>query len=157
LSIVPARVTAEVEAKAVICAKKIVEELNYVGTMGIEMYVVDGEIMINELAPRPHNSGHYTIDACVTSQFEQHIRAVCGLPLGDVSLHTPVVMVNILGDHMDKAEMSNLDRYLPFIKNGKIHLYGKAEAKDKRKMGHINLLGDIDKSLKLIDESAIWR
>jgi len=156
LSIVPARVTTAVEQKAIAYARKIVEELNYVGTMGIEMYVQDDEIIINELAPRPHNSGHYTIDACVTSQFEQHIRAVCGLPLGDVTQHTPVVMVNILGDHMDKNEPSNLARYLPFIKRGKIHLYGKAEVKDKRKMGHINLLGDIDDSLKLIDESKIW-
>lgn len=156
LSIVPARVTTGVVANAIAYATKIVQGLDYVGTMGIEMYVVNDEIVINELAPRPHNSGHYTIDACVTSQFEQHIRAVCGLPLGDVTLHTPVTMVNILGDHMDKDNLSNLEKYLPFLKHGKIHLYGKEEARDKRKMGHINLLGDIDKSLKLIKDSNIW-
>jgi len=156
LSIVPARISKEVETKAIACAKKIAEELDIIGVTGIEMYVVDDEILVNELAPRPHNSGHYTIDACITSQFEQHIRAVCGLPLGDVTQHTPIVMVNILGDHMNKNEMHNLDRYLPLLKNGKIHLYGKAQAVDKRKMGHLNLLGDIDISLKMIEDCGIW-
>jgi len=156
LSIVPARISKEVETKAIACAKKIAEELDIIGVAGIEMYVVNDEILVNELAPRPHNSGHYTIDACVTSQFEQHIRAVCGLPLGDVTQHTPVVMVNILGDHMDKNEMHNLAPYLPLLKNGKIHLYGKAQAVDKRKMGHLNLLGDIETSLKMIEDCGIW-
>jgi len=155
-SIVPARISPKVEAKAIAHAKTIAQELDWVGVMGVEMYVVGDEIYINELAPRPHNSGHYTIDACVTSQFEQHVRAVCGLPLGDVSLHTPVVMVNILGNHMDKDEMHNLKPYLPLLKNGKIHLYGKSQAVDNRKMGHINILGDIKNSLKMIEESRIW-
>jgi len=156
LSIVPARISKEVEAKAIACAKKISEELDAIGLLAIEMFVVGDEIYINELAPRPHNSGHYTMDACITGQFEQHVRAVCGLPLGDVSQHTPVVMVNILGNHMDKADMSNLAPYLPLIEKGKIHLYGKAEAVDNRKMGHVNLLGDIDVSLKLVADSKIW-
>jgi len=184
LSIVPARVSKEVEAKAIACAKKIAEKMNVIGVMGVEMFVVEkaaaslpegsrtcsavtaelgtephlyDEIYINELAPRPHNSGHYTIDACVTSQFEQHVRAICGLPLGDVTQHTPVVMVNILGDHMDKEDLANLTPYLPLMKNGKIHLYGKAQAVDKRKMGHLNLLGDISQSLKAIMDSGIWK
>jgi len=157
LSIVPARISTEVETKAITYAKKIAAELGAIGLLAIEMFVVGDDIYINELAPRPHNSGHYTMDACVTSQFEQHVRAVCGLPLGDVSLHTPVVMVNILGDHMDKQEMFNLQPYLPLLKTGKIHLYGKAQAVDKRKMGHVNMLGDIDTSLEIIKNSGIWR
>jgi len=156
LSIVPARISKEVEAKAIAYAKKIAEELNSIGLLGIEMFVVNDEIYINELAPRPHNSGHYTMDACITSQFEQHVRAVCGLPLGDVTQHTPVVMVNILGDHMDIDTMHNLEPYLPLLKKGKLHFYGKAQAILKRKMGHLNLLGDINTSLKMIDESGIW-
>ena len=157
LSIVPARISQEIEAKAINHAKKIAEELNAVGLLGIEMFVVGDEIYINELAPRPHNSGHYTIDACITSQFEQHIRAVCGLPLGDSTLHTPCVMVNILGNHMNKEILHNLQSYVPLLKNGKIHLYGKDEAKDARKMGHVNMLGDISASLDAIDKSGIWK
>ena len=159
LSIVPARISKEVEAKAIACAKKIAEGLDAIGLLGVEMFVVNDEIYINELAPRPHNSGHYTMDACLTSQFEQHVRAVCGLPLGDVAQHTPVVMVNILGNHMDKDVLHNLDSYLPLIEKGKIHLYGKTQDKAAKnsKMGHVNLLGDIDASLKIIKESGIWR
>jgi len=156
-SIVPARISKELENRAVCYAKKIAESLDCVGILGIEMFVVGDEIYINELAPRPHNSGHYTIDACVTSQFEQHIRAVCGLPLGKTTLHTPVVMVNILGDHMDRKQMDNLEPYMPLLPDGKLHLYGKAEAKIGRKMGHINLLGDINKSLKAADATGIWK
>jgi 5-(carboxyamino)imidazole ribonucleotide synthase len=120
------------------------------------MFVVEERIVINEIAPRPHNSGHYTIDACVTSQFEQHVRAVCGLPLGETTLHTPVVMVNILGDHLNKENLHDLAPYLPLLRHGKIHLYGKAEAVDKRKMGHINLLGDIEETLKVVKATGIW-
>ena len=156
LSIVPARISKEVEAEAVSYAHTIAENLNAIGVLAIEMFVVDEKIYINELAPRPHNSGHYTIDACLTSQFEQHIRAVCGVPLGDTTLHTPVVMVNILGDHMDQQNMQNLAPYLPLFPAGKIHLYGKTQAVDKRKMGHVNILGDIDATLKAIDETKIW-
>ena len=156
LSIVPARISKALEDKAIACAKKIAEALNVIGVLGVEMFCVDDEIYINELAPRPHNSGHYTIDACVTSQFEQHVRAVCSLPLGDPSQHTPCVMVNILSAHMDKEALHNLGKYLPFLKNGKMHLYGKAIAKAGSKMGHINILGDIETSLKMIEESQIW-
>ncbi|MCL2197789.1 MAG: 5-(carboxyamino)imidazole ribonucleotide synthase [Defluviitaleaceae bacterium] len=155
-SIVPARISPAVEKQAIEYALKIAEGLDAVGILGIEMFVVDDDIVINELAPRPHNSGHYTIDACVTSQFEQHVRAICGLPLGDTTQHTPVVMVNILGDHMDKQTIHNLTPYLPLLENGKIHLYGKAQAVDKRKMGHINILGHFDEALKAIDVTKIW-
>ena len=155
-SIVPARISNELEKQAILYAKKIADELDYIGVMGIEMFVVGDKIYINELAPRPHNSGHYTIDACVTSQFEQHVRAVCGLPLGETTLHTPVVMVNVLGDHMDRKQMDNLEAYMPLLVKGKLHLYGKGEARIGRKMGHVNLLGDVDLSLKAADESGIW-
>lgn len=155
-SIVPARISAEVEREAIDCAKKIAENLGAIGVIGIEMFVVDNRIVINELAPRPHNSGHYTIDACVTSQFEQHVRAICGMPLGDPALHTPVVMINILGDHLNCENLSDLAPYLPLLPNGKIHLYGKAEGKIGRKMGHINMLGDIEKMLAAVDASEIW-
>ena len=159
LSIVPARITPEQERLAIEYAKKIMNELNVIGVMGVEMFVVGSDIYINELAPRPHNSGHYSIDACVTSQFEQHVRAVCGLPMGDTSLHSPVVMVNILGEHMDMetGQMHNLGSYLPLLKTGKIHLYGKPEAREGRKMGHVNMLGDTDAALELINGTGIWQ
>jgi len=157
LSIVPARISTEVEANAMYYAKKISQELNAIGVLGIEMFVVDDEIYINELAPRPHNSGHYTIDACVTSQFQQHVRAICGLPLGNPSLHTPCVMANILGDHMNPDALHDLEPYIPLLENGKLHLYNKPEAKIGRKMGHINMLGDIQQSLDTINKSGIWR
>jgi len=156
LSIVPARISKAVEQEALDYAHKIAENLNVIGVLAIEMFVVDDKIYINELAPRPHNSGHYTIDACLTSQFEQHIRAVCGIPLGDTALHTPVVMVNILGDHMDQENMENLSPYLPLLGTGKLHLYGKAQAVDKRKMGHVNVLGEPDTVLELINKTKIW-
>jgi len=155
-SIVPARISKKLEDLAVSHALKIAEGLGSIGILAIEMFVVGDEIYINEIAPRPHNSGHYTMDACVTSQFEQHLRAVCGLPLGETRLHTPVVMVNILGDHMDMGQMHNLGAYVPLLAKGKLHLYGKAQAKGKRKMGHINMLGGIEKSLRVIDASLIW-
>lgn len=104
LSIVPARVSAELQQQACELAERLVSGLNAVGLLAVEMFVTeDGEIFVNELAPRPHNSGHYTMDACATSQFEQHIRAICNLPLGDTRLLTPVVMVNVLGQHLDGA------------------------------------------------------
>jgi len=160
-SIVPARISAEVEKEAIDCAIKIAENLGAIGLLAVEMFVVDddsgGRIIINEIAPRPHNSGHYTIDACITSQFEQHVRAVCGLPLGDTALHTPVVMVNILGNHLDQNNLSNLAPYQPLLPQGKIHLYGKAQAVNGRKMGHINLLGNIEENLKAADAAGIWQ
>ena len=155
-TIVPARISKELEEKAIKAATLIVENLNVYGLLAVEMFVVNDEIYVNELAPRPHNSGHYSMDACTTGQFEQHIRAICGLPLGDTALLTPAVMINILGDHMNKEDMSDLSRYIPLLGKGKIHLYGKAEAVNKRKMGHINMLGEVDEMLHLLEESEIW-
>ncbi|WP_328820918.1 5-(carboxyamino)imidazole ribonucleotide synthase [Peribacillus faecalis] len=152
-SIVPARITEETEQLANKQAILIANSMNMVGILAVEMFVTeDGDIYINELAPRPHNSGHYTMEACETSQFEQHIRAVCNWKLGDTTLLKPVVMVNILGEHMD-ALMENI----PKLDNWKIHLYGKSEAKLKRKMGHVNILRDnTDLALKEAEQSKIW-
>ena len=160
-SIVPARICRKLEEKAICYARTIAESLNAIGVVAIEMFAAGDDIYINELAPRPHNSGHYTIDACITSQFEQHVRAICGLPLGDTRLHSPVVMVNILGEHLAAChngsnEMSRLDEYLPLLSTSKLHLYGKAQAQEKRKMGHMNILGDIDSTLQSISRCEIW-
>jgi len=135
VSIVPARVKPEVADAARKLAVRIAEHLDLVGLLGVEMFALpDGTLLANELAPRPHNSGHYTMNACVTSQFEQHIRAVCGLPLGAVDLLTPVVMVNIMGeDYPLRIDAALSD---PRVK---LHLYGKQEARVGRKMGHLNV------------------
>ncbi|MGZ0050961.1 5-(carboxyamino)imidazole ribonucleotide synthase [Brevibacillus gelatini] len=154
LSIVPARVPAEVKARAEEIARTIVEKLDVVGLIAVEMFLTaDGQLYVNELAPRPHNSGHYTMDACVTSQFEQHVRAVCNLPLGSTELLSPVVMVNILGEHLQPV-LEQIDK-LP--RTAKLHLYGKAESKAKRKMGHINVLAPtVEEALNHIDALKIW-
>lgn len=162
LSIVPARISESVKAEAERLALSIAESLGVVGLIAVEMFLAeDGTLYVNELAPRPHNSGHYTMDACRTSQFEQHVRAICDLPLGDTSLLTPVVMVNVLGEHME-ALMQWLPRCdLEAEKLGaepKLHLYGKAEAKTGRKMGHVNVLASqTEAALAWIEQSTIWR
>ncbi|WP_082033981.1 5-(carboxyamino)imidazole ribonucleotide synthase [Cohnella kolymensis] len=162
LSIVPARITEDVRAKAERLALSIAETLEVVGLIAVEMFVTaDGELYVNELAPRPHNSGHYTMEACRTSQFEQHIRAICDLPLGDPALLTPVVMVNVLGEHMPAllSWMRSADETA--VRLGvepKVHLYGKAEVKHKRKMGHVNVLAPtVEAALEWVSQSDIWR
>ena len=154
MSIVPARYPEGVIARAEDIAKRVAEALDVVGLIAVEMFVArGGELLINELAPRPHNSGHYTLDACATSQFEQHVRAICNLPLGDVKLYSPVVMVNVLGQHVETllARMSGLPS------NVKVHLYGKAEAKRDRKMGHVNILVDeVAQALQWVDDLGVW-
>jgi 5-(carboxyamino)imidazole ribonucleotide synthase len=152
-TIVPARISQSTELDAIQKAKQIADSLELVGTLAVEMFVnTDGTIFINELAPRPHNSGHYTIEACETSQFEQHIRAICHWPLGSTELLKPAVMVNLLGEHLE-----NLFEEIPDLNGWKVHLYGKKEAKVKRKMGHVTILREnVEKALKEIDESSIW-
>lgn len=154
LSIVPARISAEVAARAEEIARTIVEKLDVVGLIAVELFLTeDGQLYVNELAPRPHNSGHFTMDACVTSQFEQHVRAVCNLPLGSTELLSSVVMVNILGEHLQSV----IDQIDKLPRTAKLHLYGKAESKAKRKMGHINVLAPtVEEALTLIDELKIW-
>jgi 5-(carboxyamino)imidazole ribonucleotide synthase len=130
-TIVPARISERAKDKAIQYAKKLAQEFQLVGTLAVEMFLTDDdEIYINELAPRPHNSGHYTIEACETSQFEQQIRAVCNLPLASTDLLKPAVMVNILGEHQAMV----LERMLE-MKDWKIHFYGKKRSKGKKKNG----------------------
>ena len=161
LSIVPARITAQLQNEAKRLAEAVAMNMGVVGLLAVELFVTeDGTLYVNELAPRPHNSGHYTMEACMTSQFEQHVRAVCNLPLGDTTLVSPVVMVNILGQHLDSViwrvgERDELAMELGII--SKLHLYGKTESKDNRKMGHINLLcKDVQDGLDWVEQTNIW-
>ncbi|MGE4281026.1 MAG: 5-(carboxyamino)imidazole ribonucleotide synthase [Magnetospirillum sp.] len=129
---IPAPISAPLGERAMQVALKAAEELELVGLLAVEMFVTkSGDVLVNEMAPRPHNSGHWTMDACVTDQFEQFIRAVCGLPLGSPERHSDAVMTNLIG--------SDVDRWLDFLKEpgAKLHLYGKAEARSGRKMGHV--------------------
>ncbi|WP_078551357.1 5-(carboxyamino)imidazole ribonucleotide synthase [Bacillus alkalicellulosilyticus] len=152
-TIVPARIDESIQEQAKKMAVRLADGLEMVGTLAVEMFLnKDGEIYINEVAPRPHNSGHYTMNACKTSQFEQHIRAICDLPLGETTLVSPVVMVNILGEHVP-AVMDKLSQF----DTVKLHFYGKEEAKQGRKMGHINVLADsVEEALSKIEKLAIW-
>lgn len=153
-TIVPARISKLASQTALEEAKKIADDFELVGTLAVEMFLGENdEIYINELAPRPHNSGHYSIEACETSQFEQHIRAVCNWPLASTELLKPAVMVNILGEHVEPLIQS-----IPAVTDWKVHLYGKAEAKFKRKMGHVTLLRDnVEEALREVEQSDIWQ
>jgi 5-(carboxyamino)imidazole ribonucleotide synthase len=145
ISIVPARCSEVIKANAQELAKKLAGKLDYVGVLGVEFFVVGKQLLVNEIAPRPHNSGHYTIDACVTSQFEQQVRVMTGLPLGDASLHSNAVMVNILGDswtnglkiEVQEPAWSKACSHA----NLKLHLYAKHEPRKGRKMGHFTVIG----------------
>lgn len=151
LSIVPARVPQTLADEATAVARRLAERLDYCGVLAVEFFVLrEGNrlrLTLNEVAPRPHNSGHYTLDACITSQFEQQARALCGLPLGDTRLVMPAVMVNLLGDvwhHGDPA----WERVLAHPQ-AKLHLYGKREARPGRKMGHYTCLAEsVDAALQ---------
>jgi len=150
VSIVPARVAGEVADSARRLACRVAEALDYRGIMGVEFFLLeDGTLLVNEMAPRPHNSGHHTLDACVTSQFEQQLRAVCGLPLGSTRLLGPVVMLNLLGDLWPGEERA--PDWTPLFDDGaaSLHLYGKRRAVGRRKMGHANLSGkDVEDCLE---------
>jgi 5-(carboxyamino)imidazole ribonucleotide synthase len=138
---VPASISPALADKAIDAASRIADGLDYCGVLAIEFFVSTGNrVLVNEMAPRPHNSGHYTLDACVTSQFEQQLRMVCGLPAGSCALHGPVAMLNLLGDLWPQDGIPAWDDILA-LGNAKLHLYGKAEARPGRKMGHINCLG----------------
>ena len=151
MTIVPALIsTAHAEA-ATDAATRIANGLDYCGVLAVEFFISsDDRVLVNEMAPRPHNSGHYTLDACETSQFEQQLRMVCGLPAGSCRLHTPVAMWNLLGDIWPEDGIPKWDAILEF-EHAKLHLYGKAEARPGRKMGHINCLGEsLDDALALL-------
>jgi len=149
VSIVPARVPETLAAEAREAAITVAEKLDYRGVLCIEFFVVEGDrLLANEIAPRPHNSGHFSIDACFTSQFEQQARVMAKLPLGDPGLHCPAVMVNILGDAWHAGE----PRWESVLVHprAKLHLYGKRDARPGRKMGHYTVLGDdVEANLKL--------
>lgn len=149
-SIAPARVAPEVVNEATRIAESILVQLDIVGVLCVEFFLTrDGSLLVNELAPRPHNSGHLTIDACVTSQFEQQLRAVASLPLGSSELLGPVAMANLLGDLWDEGE-PNWAAACAFP-NVKLHLYGKHEARRGRKMGHLTLRApSVDEALRLV-------
>ncbi len=139
ISIVPARISAELSQQAQELAIKITAALDYVGVLGVEFFVDhDDCLLVNEIAPRPHNSGHHTIDACATSQFEQQVRAICGLPLGSTRLITPVVMLNLLGDIWQAPTTPPDWSHIHKIPGTTLHLYGKSHAKAGRKMGHVS-------------------
>jgi 5-(carboxyamino)imidazole ribonucleotide synthase len=128
---VPAKLTPSQRTDAVLIAARILNELDYVGVMGVELFMTQQGLIVNEIAPRVHNSGHWTQNGCTIDQFEQHIRAVAGWPLGDGSRHSDVVMENLIGDDMDRLpELAKTTAAL--------HLYGKADVKTGRKMGHVN-------------------
>jgi 5-(carboxyamino)imidazole ribonucleotide synthase len=141
LSVAPARIPPRVAAEAVTMTRSIMEQLAYVGVLCVEFFLTgDERLLVNEIAPRPHNSGHLTCDACITSQFEQHVRAVCGLPLGSSLQMRPAAMVNLLGDLWVNGEPDWSGALaLPHVK---LHLYGKGIPRLGRKMGHLTALAD---------------
>jgi 5-(carboxyamino)imidazole ribonucleotide synthase len=147
VSIAPAWVNPQLASQAQACAATIAEKLGFVGTLAVEFFVSEGRLVVNEMAPRPHNSGHHTIDACVTSQYEQQVRALCGLPLGDATQHSPSVMVNLLGElwfengDPDGAYREPDWALLYAVPGLRLHLYGKHQARHGRKMGHFTVVG----------------
>lgn len=154
LSIAPARIDDKIVKIIQRYALDITTKLDYIGLLTIEFFITNNdEVIANEMAPRPHNSGHYSIDASVTSQFEQQLRSVCGLRLGDASSSTSAVMINILGDIYPNAQQPNWGVILDKYENAKLHLYNKTQAKIGRKMGHITLLGqNVDKLITQANE-----
>ena len=152
-SIVPARMSGELQSNAKKMAEKIADSLNLCGILGVEMFVgSDGRLYVNELAPRPHNSGHYSIEACNFSQFAVHNRAICNWPMPKIDLLSPVVMVNILGQHVDGCRKLVLKK-----PQWHFHDYGKGEISIDRKMGHVTILtDDIEKTLAEVEDTSVW-
>jgi 5-(carboxyamino)imidazole ribonucleotide synthase len=139
VTVVPAAVPQRLADRAIGIAMTIADQLEYVGVLAVEFFVVDGDVVVNELAPRPHNSGHWTLDVAQTDQFAQQIRAVCGLTLGDVSMNRPgAAMVNLLGERWDPEPDWGAALSDPRVA---LHLYGKAAARPGRKMGHLTAWG----------------
>lgn len=137
----PARIDPAIAQDAVNITRAIMEQLSYIGVLCVEFFLqADGRLLVNEIAPRPHNSGHFTFDACVTSQFEQHVRAVCGLPLGATTQMKPAAMANLLGDLWTNGEPDWAAALA--IPGVKLHLYGKDEPRKGRKMGHLTAIAD---------------
>ncbi|HZS83683.1 MAG TPA: 5-(carboxyamino)imidazole ribonucleotide synthase [Stellaceae bacterium] len=134
-TVAPARIAPEAAIRAEAIARHVADRLGVIGLLAVEMFLTrSGELLVNELAPRPHNSGHWTLDACATSQFEQHVRAICGLPLGSTARHCDAVMKNLIGDEVERWREWIADP------SAKVHIYGKSEARPGRKMGHVTRL-----------------
>jgi len=153
ISFAPAIISEKIHVEAVNIAQNLTEILDYVGTLCVEFFVTkDEKLLVNELAPRPHNSGHLTFDACVTSQFEQQLRAVCGLPLGSTEFFRPSAMANLLGDLWQNGEPDwNAAVADPFVK---LHLYGKIEPRIGRKMGHLTAVAKTaDEAVKIVRDA----
>ena len=151
-TIVPARVSDIVLSQAREFGRKIIESFQLVGVLCVEMFVTkDGSLLVNELAPRPHNSGHYSLDACSYSQFEALVRTVCGLPIPDPELLAPCGMVNLLGKHLERLDVVTLSGW----SGAKLHLYGKKKSEPNRKMGHITIVGgsvqDVDAKIVMVE------
>ena len=157
ITIAPAPLAAPLAEQAREIAAQIAEKLGYIGTLGVEFFVCNQQLHVNEMAPRPHNSGHHTLDANITSQYEQQVRALCGLPLGETAPHSHAIMVNLLGDlWFENGQPTGTYREpdwtkLHAIPNLKLHLYGKHEARPGRKMGHFTLIGS---DLKALEQAA---
>ena len=154
ITIAPARVGPNVGKQAAELGRKLASHFDLVGLLAIELFLLeDGALIVNELAPRPHNSGHFTQQACGTNQFEQHIRGVCNLPLDRPEIFQPTVMVNILGKHLP-----GVIKLLPQLNTCcKVHLYGKKDAAPNRKMGHMNVSAPtVEQALQIIQELGIW-
>ncbi|MFO7953405.1 5-(carboxyamino)imidazole ribonucleotide synthase [Thioalkalivibrio sp.] len=160
LTRVPGGAAAAVRERATAIAGHIAERLAYQGVLAVEFFLtVDGKLLVNEIAPRPHNSGHYTQDACTVSQFEQQVRAVCGLGLAPALLTMPVAMVNLLGDLWPATGAPDWRNVLA-AGRARLHLYGKAEARTGRKMGHVNVLGlpgEDDAGAAASAAEALWQ
>ena len=150
-SVIPARLSPDILDRARRLATRVAEAFDYVGIMGVEFFVLgNGDLVVNEMAPRPHNSGHHTLDACETSQFEQQLRAACGLPLGSTHLLAPAVMWNLLGDAWPADDAIPDWSSVLQMPGAKLHLYGKERAPVGRKMGHVTFLaGSVEEAVEL--------
>jgi 5-(carboxyamino)imidazole ribonucleotide synthase len=151
--ICPANINSSLDEEAQKIAKNVIEKFSMTGILAVEMFITkDGNILVNEIAPRPHNSGHHTIESCITSQYEQHLRAILGFPLGDTSIKMPSVMINLLGENNYSGEVKYEGLTECMAMSGiKIHIYGKKETKPFRKMGHVTVL---DQSIDSAKEKA---
>lgn len=142
-TIVPADIPPIVAQRAGGLARNVIERMEGIGVFCLELFQLPGdELLVNEIAPRPHNSGHYTLDACTVSQFEQQVRAVCGLPLGEVRLLSPAVMVNLIGQDIEAVTSGDGCKRLLSVPGAVLHLYGKQNVRPRRKMGHVTFLAD---------------
>ncbi len=155
LSVTPAPViNSRVTQEAKLLTSAILEHFDVIGVLCVEFFLSqDGSLLVNEIAPRPHNSGHLTIDACASSQFEQQLRAVCGLPSGDVTQHQPAAMINLLGDHLQVADSDCWKRVFG-LRNVHVHMYGKSEARIGRKMGHLTALAETGEAAESLARHA---